>query len=853
LLFENIDYNKKYDYTLILTKKSKQPIGILKAVYNRNIERNLETLDKLTFTIPKYIDDSITQEQVENPNYDKVVVENMILVKCGDMSDPIEQSYFTIKSVSENTEKQVKQVECSSREVSLNKNTITFNGLERQLKKDDLNIADGIFDIIEQETTWKLGHLDESAKTEIIAGGTINKYRWFDATNKAILQFLLEDVSEAFNVLIRFDTVNKLINVYDRDNFGIHTGLILSEENYVKDLNKKINSESIVTKLVCTGRDELKFYDVNILGTDYILDYSYFINNGQMSDELVLALNKYDVLLNAKNIEFQSLQTNVNNLNSQLVIKESELTALEEQLKALKILQAQYISVADNVHLTQSTTDVNNKELEITNKNTEVSNIKTQISNINTQISQISVDINKKTALDNGELIFNTDLLEELEDFTLSEEWSTNYYANATQLYNASIDKLKDWSIPPIEFDLSMVDLFGLAETQRYWDKIKLGDLVRVYSKRLNSNIDMRIVSYSYNIDSNDLKITISNKNKKLQDNRTISDTVKKSNDSSKILNTKKLSWNQIKDTKNAFNDYYNNALDVARQNIYAMQGRNKFDISENGQYIIDSQNENNQLILTAGQLVITDDGLQSVRTAISANGIVADELVGRVLLGNELYIQNNYNTFRVDYTGVKISNNNSDFLFDETGFRIGRQGVGTILMQPNLETIYDGTGTARVYLGNYATGKYGLKVVGSNGDALIDGDIITANNLKGDTIDCSGVLQLQAPPNQGAFTSGGWLRFFRRNGTSLNMYIRGNDQFLTIDGEISPNSIFCSGTTFSSTLDCNNISCTNPPWATQSWVSSNYSPIGHYHSEFDFIGNYLTNLDARLIALENA
>jgi hypothetical protein len=857
VLIDNIDFSKKYNYTLILTKKSKQPIGILKESYNRNLERNLETLDKLSFTVPKYIENSITHEKELNPNYDKIIVENMILLKCGDMSNPIEESYFIIKNVSENTEKEVKQVECSSRQVSLNKNTMTFNGLERQLNKDELNIADGIFDILEQETTWKLGHIDDSARVENINGSVLNKYRWFDASDKPIFQFLSEDVSQAFNVIVKYDTVNKLINVYDRNNYGSHTGLILSEQNYIKDLNKKTNSESVVTKLICTGRDELTFNDINILGTDYILDYHYFINNGQMSTELISALSKYDILLNTKNTEFQNLQTSINTLNSQLVIKNSELTTLEEQLKALKILQAQYISANDNVNLTQATTNVNNKESEITNNKSEISNLQSQINNINSQISQIAITINKKTAVDsNGVLIFNSDLLDELEDFTYTEKWPSNYYANSTQLLNAAKKELDKLSIPTIEFEISSIDLFGLAETQNYWDKLNLGDFVRVYSKILNDNLDVRIISYSYNIDGNDLKFTFSNKNFKMEDLRNISESIRKATDGSKIVNTKKLSWNQIKDTTTAFNDYYNNALDVAKQNIIAMQGRNKFDMTENGIFVMDSENENNQLIMTAGQIAITNDGLQTVRTAINSQGVIAEEVVGRLFIGQELYIQNNYNTFKVDNNGVKISNNNSDFLFDESGFRIGRQGVGTILMQPNLETIYDGTGTARVRLGNYATGKYGLQVISSTGESLIDGDLITSNKLQGDTIDCLGILQMKAPfGNWGAGAAE--IRFFKQIGGYDTIKMGGSTGYtniinissgLRVEGTI--NAVFGK---FDGRMTCNDITCYNPPWAGIYHSHSEYASSGHYHSEFDSIGNFLTNLDGRVMALENA
>jgi hypothetical protein len=205
LIFDNIDWSKEYDFLLILTKKNKEPIAILKEAYNRTLERNAEALDKLKFSIPKTIKNRLTHLDEVNPNYDKVIEENMVLLKCIEKDNPNNvyfSSYFVIKSSEESSDERSKSVECSSREVMLNKNIITLDGVERQLKKDDVNIADGIFDFLESETTWKLGYLQDSAKVEHIKGGTNNKYRWFDSLSKPWLPFLQEDVCSAFNVIL---------------------------------------------------------------------------------------------------------------------------------------------------------------------------------------------------------------------------------------------------------------------------------------------------------------------------------------------------------------------------------------------------------------------------------------------------------------------------------------------------------------------------------------------------------------------------------------------------------------------------------------------------------------------------
>ena len=691
MLLEQIDFTQKYDYTLVLTKKNKSLICILAEAYARTLNVKMDDINSLTFTIPYYIEDEITHQQIKNPNYDYVIEENMVLLKAGDASNPYFEAYFIIKGIEEETDKLSKSVRCSSREVMLNKDNITIDGSELQLKKDDVNIANGVFDVLESETTWSAGYIDPSAKVEPPSIGNVNRYRWFDALSKPWLQFLREDIQSAFNCVLFYDTKNKLINVYNRDSYGSHTGIILTEENYIKNLKKKTNSENIVTKLYVSGRDETTFESINPLGTDYVLNYDYFKANGQMSTELVSALDRYDILINEKNTEFQNLLSQINDLNSQLTVKQTEMSTLNEELKALKILQSQYMADGDNVNLPTATTNVNNKVAEIGQKQNEINTINTQIDTLNTQKNAISSAIDKNNATDGQGKIFNNDLLDELSDFTYAESWSNNYYDSTQlkQLYNAGIEKIKDWSVPPIEFEVDSVDLFGAMETQHWWDKIKLGDLVRFYSERLNLNTDVRIVEYTYNIDSNDLKFTFSNKDKKLDDTRSIANTTRKANDSSKILNVKKLEWNDIKNTKNAVDTFLNNALNTSRQTIISQVGRNKISIDENGIFVYDADNINHALAILSGLIAFTQDGWASCSTALDNSGLYAKYLVGQIILGKQLFIQDT---------------------------------TGQLSIVGNLLTIKDDQNRTRIRLGKYDTSAWGLQILSkNNGQVVLD------------------------------------------------------------------------------------------------------------------------------------
>lgn len=688
MIFDSINLDEPYKFVMVQTKKSKKPINILDSAFNRTLEPNIDNLWSLKFDISFFILDKFSNKQIENPEYSSILTENLILLKTGEPSNPISQSYFIIKNVNEDTDSLIKTVECKSREEILNKNIITLDGIERELVKDEEGNY-GILNLIEQQTTWKIGYVDPNCLVDNILGSFVPRVRWMDALSKPILQFLRDDIASAYNLIITFDTYNKLINVYDKSNYGNHTGIILSSENYVKSLNKSTKGDSVCTRLEVSGNDGIGISSVTLDGTSYVTNYDYYINSGQMSGELILALSNYNALLAQKDIEFKALKVQVDNIDATLVTRKSELSALEELQKGLDRIQAAYMVVADNENLPVATTNCNNNKTAIINKKAEIEILNTQLNALNVQITQIASDINKKTAkiIDTNILIFDDETLEELEDWTITEPWSSNVYGSPSLLKKAAEDLLKEYSVPVIEQSMDLVDFFAVKEAQHIRSKIKMGDLVRSYSPKLKTNIDVRIVGYSYNIDANSLSITFSNKNKKSDDARGIGSKIDKVVTSGKYVNAKRLEWDEIKGTKNAVETFLNNVLDTSAQAIISLQGKNKISINENGIFCVEKDNENNGICILAGLICITDDGFMTVKTAIDKDGIAASIIIGRLLLGEELYISNLEGT-------------------------VGINGLGI--------TIKDIDGTLKVKIGNLGSGRYGLEIYGTDGNVTV-------------------------------------------------------------------------------------------------------------------------------------
>lgn len=58
-------------------------------------------------------------------------------------------------------------------------------------------------------------------------------------------------------------------------------------------MEKEDDTEDITTVLTLSGNDDLTISEVNPSGDTYVENFSYFMENEEMSTELINALNKY--------------------------------------------------------------------------------------------------------------------------------------------------------------------------------------------------------------------------------------------------------------------------------------------------------------------------------------------------------------------------------------------------------------------------------------------------------------------------------------------------------------------------------------------------------------------------------
>ena len=488
------------------------------------------------------------------------------------------------------------------------------------------------------------------------------KYRSFDEGIYKIYDFLKQEVGQAFGVKFIFDTMNKRINCHHFSEVGEETSLFLSYENFIKTINKKSQYDEIISKLYVESQ-KATISEENPTGMDYILDFTYFRENGLMSDELMSAYDRYLVAIDGKQEIIVTKRIDLNTFNKKKIKLDTERKTLEENLKGLQSIWSAYVKEKDDINSTRMAVEINEVQAKINANLRETELCRQSINSLNEEIKTIVDSITISTASDTQGKIFNDELLEELNDITITDTLSDDYYTTSYSLYNYAVETLSKRNKLPIEFSIDTVGLLQnmiIPEGYKFDNILKLGNFINIKDDEIE-NGKVRLASFDYS--PRDFKadgFQFSNNDEDFTELNKMSNIGRSINKNITYTNNYKTSWVAGKDVNNFVNSMLTDYLDAKAVNIRSRQGRNKYDQSEVGMFVIDalSENESSQIYIGSGSICFTDDNWLHCQTCLDGGGLVGSTIVGRIIAGHNLLIGNENNTMIIDENGISIEGN---------------------------------------------------------------------------------------------------------------------------------------------------------------------------------------------------
>lgn len=503
----------KDSYTLILCKMNGKKMGMIPYT-SVEIKRGIKTVSELSFTVSKYYGEN----NELNILYDELKTERFIYLD--------EDECYVIKSISEQNEK-IKTVTAYSREKKLFKITAEFEDISLTLKTPYADI-EGCFSLDEllyDATGWHIGYVSPKVlykSNETILNNitketeatltTEEKLRYQESVSTNWYDYINNDISEQFECFPVFNSYDKTIDLYSDEELGNDPNLILSYDNYLKSIECVSDTEDIITKLTLSGNDDLTISEVNPSGDTYVENFSYFIESKEMSDDLITALELYYKMVKIRAVEWNRLREEKAEKESVMTAKKTELLLVYSTIKSVEFAISQSSDEAFNSKQQERLVELNDKkvllERDINLLNTEINLLQESIENINKLCK-------KKYATDeNGRLIFNEQLLNELKDFIYQDTYSNDSITEALTLMQIGERQLsekcypkKTWSVDSINFIERLID----NGFRQHWNgELGLGDMIILKG---NESIEIiYLIGYTQKFDDKTIQLELSNK-----------------------------------------------------------------------------------------------------------------------------------------------------------------------------------------------------------------------------------------------------------------------------------------------------------------------------------------------------
>lgn len=411
-----------------------------------------------------------------------------------------------------------------------------------------------------------------------------------------------------------------------------------------------------------------------------VLDHSDY-----MSDELCHMIIEYDALLQDYKDSFATLVAKRGTFTSILNTKRTELVELNTEYKILlderDVLNTRISTMNDDIAHADNTykdtailegdlrlllTELNAKLVEIKAKEAEISAKEREITIQEDYYQQVLNDINNLKVLLDAKNNFTPELLDERNQYIIEKEWQDSNIDNAEDLLKEGIIAFNDAKEQKITLKIDIVNFLSMITEQRNWDKLGLGDTIGIEHARLQVEFQAKITEIEYSFDDAEISITISNVKDAANKDKFL-DMLYKSYSTSTTVSIDSWKWDLSLENKGSINQIINNIWDANKQAIKGAKDQ-VIEISDRGLIIRDPNDPANYLVGLNSMIAITNDGGDTWKHAITANGIVGERIYGKIFMGVNLALE--------DEDGVLKFQGSKGEIFDRNGRLVMKLGL---------------------------------------------------------------------------------------------------------------------------------------------------------------------------------
>lgn len=529
--------------------------------------------------------------------------------------------------------------------------------------------------IVETLPLWTIGEIDETVA---------NRWRTFEDVDTSLncQSFLLENIQDAYECIILFDCIHRVINVYDQANYVKQTDIHITKHDLINSLDITENADDLYTAISVLGNENISIAALNPLGTNVIYNFNYYLDwmspelatrvrawqtsiDEQMEDYYTLNVRYYEQLEEANNLnmEIEALATQIKMYSRcrDNIIAEAGTSLVDEYNTIIVENGGTAITIGEQIEDTLASIDNLIAECE-----SQQANVASELDKVNTYLVMYQNDIDKiheELAITN---YFTEEEQEELNHYIFEGSYTDEYvtitdimtysekFEQMKTLYYRAKTRLDRVSQPTQEFNVDVENFIFIKEFEQWSEQLETGCLINV---ELNTN-DIALLFLSnitINYDDRTLNMTFGNRFNKF-DPKSLFDNVL--GDVSKSANTLNYIKEILYPIKNGEFNAMKEALQTSRNlSMSAVLSSDNEEVIIDGsgytgkKLLEDGTYDARQVKITGRNLVFTDDAWDTCKVALgellfddesSSYGINAETIIGDMIIGNNIRIIDN-------------------------------------------------------------------------------------------------------------------------------------------------------------------------------------------------------------------
>ena len=656
-------------------------IGILPDTSDEELVLNFNSASELNLRVPRIRRDDPDDDEYVYGIYKALQNRRLIFID--------EIGYFVITNTVNGNDADgihYKDIQAKSCEVEMQGRSLAYipNGTYR-FSADPQSGKSGLIEtVVSALPLWTIGHVDESVA---------EKHRTFEdlGSDLYVLSFLLENVQEAYECIFIFDIINRIINVYDQNNYVKKTDIHITKQDVITSIDIDESSDDLFTAIRVSGNDNVTIGAVNPLGTNVIYKFDHYLSwmseglgskvsewqdkiKSEEADYYQLNL-KYYVLLEKENnlsLEIERLNTQItmyqrlrNNIVAESITEENSL--VDEYNSVIISNGGTAVKVYEEIAKTYEEIGSLIKECENSRSAAEAELGDENLGGIKRELSELRQRIDNICAELSFETYFTSEEHAELANYVYEGSYKDDYvtitdimsyperFEQMKTLYDRALITLDKASAPTQEFILDVENFIFQKEFEHWSEQLETGCLINV---ELDEN-DVALLFLSnitVNYDDGALSMTFGNRFNKFDPKSLFEDVL---GDISKSAST-------IEYIKDILHPIKGGELDSVKAALQSSRDltMNSALSSENEEVIIDGSGfsgkkiledgtyDPQQVKLTSKSLVFTNDAWESCKVALGefiisrdgesyerAYGINAETLIGDIIMGRTLHI----------------------------------------------------------------------------------------------------------------------------------------------------------------------------------------------------------------------